>query len=55
MTPNLETRVSEEHLKASASLSDGLIDVLCYNKLSEEKASVSLFGPDGAARQGNSS
>lgn len=41
-------------LEGSTSLSDHLIDVLCYNKLSEE-ASVSLSGPDGAACQGNSS
>lgn len=39
----------------AALVSDCLIDVLSLNKFSEEEASVSLFGPDGAASQGNSS
>lgn len=42
-------------LEGSASLCDCLIDVLSYTTFSEEEASVSLFGPDGAACQGNSS
>lgn len=55
MTPNLDTGVPKEHLKAALVSAIVSLSVLSHYKFSEEEASVSLFWPDGAACQGNSS
>lgn len=52
-TPNLRKGSFQRALERHITHTDCVTDVLSYIMFSEDEASVSLFGPDGAACQGN--